>query len=239
MVWTSVDNSSVALTWTSRAKQPRTAVLDASSTMPGPIEGRLSAESIVVLLLSHLFVALIADLELAVLGERSAPFLGTSGSGRCSRTNLGSDLGRPHLSLMCNAFDVIIVGGGAAGIAAARRLAAHSKETLLLEASSRLGGVPSPRTSAATRSTSAANGSTRATATPGSASPMRPASRSTEASRHGRKRIPASPRTRTLRRRHRGRTVTGRSGSAAPQRAATGRAMPLRPAALGTPTCGP
>jgi len=41
---------------------------------------------------------------------------------------------------MNSEFDVIIVGGGAAGIGAARRLAAHGKATLLLEASSRLGG---------------------------------------------------------------------------------------------------
>jgi monoamine oxidase len=41
---------------------------------------------------------------------------------------------------MASAFDVIIVGGGAAGIGAARRLAAHGISTLLLEASSRLGG---------------------------------------------------------------------------------------------------
>lgn len=37
-------------------------------------------------------------------------------------------------------FDVVIVGGGAAGIGAARRLAEFGKATLLLEASSRLGG---------------------------------------------------------------------------------------------------
>jgi len=37
-------------------------------------------------------------------------------------------------------FDVVIVGGGAAGIGAARTLAASSCSTLLLEASSRLGG---------------------------------------------------------------------------------------------------
>ncbi|TXM66128.1 FAD-dependent oxidoreductase [Methylobacterium sp. WL120] len=41
---------------------------------------------------------------------------------------------------MASVFDVIIVGGGAAGIGAARRLAAHGKATLLLEASSCLGG---------------------------------------------------------------------------------------------------
>ncbi|KQP85355.1 amine oxidase [Methylobacterium sp. Leaf113] len=41
---------------------------------------------------------------------------------------------------MGSAFDVIIVGGGAAGISAARQLAAHGSSTLLLEASSRLGG---------------------------------------------------------------------------------------------------
>ncbi|GJD65655.1 flavin monoamine oxidase family protein [Methylobacterium frigidaeris] len=41
---------------------------------------------------------------------------------------------------MTSEFDVIIVGGGAAGVGAARRLAAHGKATLLLEASSRLGG---------------------------------------------------------------------------------------------------
>lgn len=51
------------------------------------------------------------------------------------------------------------------------------------------------------RSTSAASGSIRATATPGSASPRRPASRSTEAIRRGGRRIPASPGTRTRRRR--------------------------------------
>src|SRR5215217_8150215 len=37
-------------------------------------------------------------------------------------------------------FDVVIVGGGAAGIGAARRLAAMERSTLLLEATSRLGG---------------------------------------------------------------------------------------------------
>jgi len=37
-------------------------------------------------------------------------------------------------------FDVVIVGGGAAGIGAARALAASGRSTLLLEASSRLGG---------------------------------------------------------------------------------------------------
>ncbi|AWV19517.1 amine oxidase [Methylobacterium sp. XJLW] len=41
---------------------------------------------------------------------------------------------------MGSEFDVIIVGGGAAGVGAARRLTAHGKTTLLLEASSRLGG---------------------------------------------------------------------------------------------------
>ncbi|GJE52713.1 Pseudooxynicotine oxidase [Methylobacterium tardum] len=41
---------------------------------------------------------------------------------------------------MISDFDVIIVGGGAAGIGAARRLTARGKATLLLEASSRLGG---------------------------------------------------------------------------------------------------
>ncbi len=41
---------------------------------------------------------------------------------------------------MGSEFDVIIVGGGAAGTGAARRLAAHGKEALVLEASSRLGG---------------------------------------------------------------------------------------------------
>ncbi len=41
---------------------------------------------------------------------------------------------------MTSEFDVIIVGGGAAGLGAARRLAASGASTLLLEASSRLGG---------------------------------------------------------------------------------------------------
>ncbi len=41
---------------------------------------------------------------------------------------------------MSTEFDVVIVGGGAAGIGAARTLAASSCSTLLLEASSRLGG---------------------------------------------------------------------------------------------------
>lgn len=41
---------------------------------------------------------------------------------------------------MSNEFDVVIVGGGATGIGAARRLAASGASTLLLEASSRLGG---------------------------------------------------------------------------------------------------
>ena len=59
---------------------------------------------------------------------------------RTHRANLGSRVGRFHLGLMRERFDVIIVGGGAAGIGAARRLAAHGKATLLLEASPRLGG---------------------------------------------------------------------------------------------------
>ena len=37
-------------------------------------------------------------------------------------------------------FDVVIIGGGAAGIGAARQLAASAHSTLLLEATSRLGG---------------------------------------------------------------------------------------------------
>lgn len=41
---------------------------------------------------------------------------------------------------MKSEFDVVIVGGGAAGIGAARRLAARGASSLLLEASSRLGG---------------------------------------------------------------------------------------------------
>ncbi|MEE7494743.1 flavin monoamine oxidase family protein [Methylobacterium oryzae] len=41
---------------------------------------------------------------------------------------------------MASEFDVVIVGGGAAGIGAARRLAAGAASTLLLEASSRIGG---------------------------------------------------------------------------------------------------
>ncbi len=38
-------------------------------------------------------------------------------------------------------FDVAIIGGGAAGIGAARQLAASAHSTLLLEATSRLGGA--------------------------------------------------------------------------------------------------
>ena len=41
---------------------------------------------------------------------------------------------------MNTGFDVVIVGGGAAGIGAARELAASGRSTLLLEATSRLGG---------------------------------------------------------------------------------------------------
>ncbi len=41
---------------------------------------------------------------------------------------------------MSTDFDVVIIGGGAAGIGAARALAASGRSTLLLEASSRLGG---------------------------------------------------------------------------------------------------
>ena len=41
---------------------------------------------------------------------------------------------------MSSEFDVIIVGGGAAGIGAARHLAPHGVATLMLEATSRLGG---------------------------------------------------------------------------------------------------
>ncbi len=54
---------------------------------------------------------------------------------------------------MDSEYDVIIVGGGAAGIGAGRRLSANSASALLLEASSRLGGAPSRRTSGGTRST--------------------------------------------------------------------------------------
>ncbi len=73
---------------------------------------------------------------------------------------------------MTSEFDVIIVGGGAAGVGAARRLAASRASTLLLEASSLLGGrAYTQDLNGYPLDLGAASGCTRATATPGSASP--------------------------------------------------------------------
>lgn len=143
-----------------------------------------------------------------------------------------------HFGSMDNTFDVIIVGGAPRASAPRGDLQLTARRPCCLRRRRVSAAAATRKTSGAIRSISAASGSTRATATPGSRSPRRRASRWTEAIRRGRRRIPASSRSRTTRTTRRRRTVTGRSGSAPSRRAAIGLAMPLSPAARGTPTCG-
>ncbi len=133
---------------------------------------------------------------------------------RCNgRGRLGSYIGPPHLGVMTSEFDVIIVGEAQPASAPRGGLPPPERRPCCLRRPRCSEAAPIRRTSTATPSTWAASGCTRATATPGSASPRRRASRSTGVTRRGRRRILASPGTRTPRRRPERRSATGRSGS--------------------------